>query len=74
MTTTPAPTASALAHSARLGLITAPWTVRLHPEPQGRQCPWLWRCDVADCEHGGQGVNETDAHHQAAGHHLSKHN
>lgn len=61
------PSATALAHAARLGLTAAPWTVRPHPESQSRQCPWLWRCDAAGCERGGQGVNE------AATHHLNQH-
>jgi hypothetical protein len=68
------PTATSLAHAARLGLWPAPWTVRPHPEPHGRQHPWLWKCDTTDCEAGGAGVSEPDAHHAAATHHLARHN
>lgn len=66
-------TATARAHAARLSLTDAPWTVRPHSEPRGRQHPWLWSCDTAGCERGGQGVNEGDAHQQAADHHLNQH-
>lgn len=68
------PTATSLAHSARLGLWAAPWTVRQHPQPRGRQHPWLWACDTAGCTAAGAGVNETDAHQQGAEHHLAQHN
>lgn len=67
-------TATTLAHAALLGLIDAPWTVRPHPEPRGRQHPFLWACDQTDCEGGGAGVSELDAHHAAATHHLNQHN
>lgn len=66
-------TATTLAHSAILGVIDAPWTVRLHPDPRGRQHPFLWACDTAGCEAAGVGVNELDAHHAAATHHLNQH-
>jgi hypothetical protein len=68
------PTATDLAHSALLDLWSAPWTVRPHPEPRGRQYPWLWACDHPDCEAAGPGVSELDAHHAAATHHLTRHN
>lgn len=67
------PTATDLAQAARLGLITAPWAVRPHPQSRGRQHPWLWSCTHPGCQVGGQGVNEGDAHQQAAEHHLTTH-
>jgi hypothetical protein len=66
--------ATSLAQGARHGLRPdAPWTVRAHPEPQGRQHPWLWSCDTTGCQTGGPAVNEGDAHQQAAEHHLNTH-
>jgi hypothetical protein len=67
------PTATSLAHSAHLGLIDAPWTVRPHPEPRNRHHPWLWACDWADCTRAGAGVNPIDTHHTAAVHYLNQH-
>jgi len=65
---------TSLAHAAHLGLIDAPWTVRPHPEPHSRQHPWLWTCTTTDCQATGAGVNQIDAHHAAATHHLNQHN
>ncbi|MFG3205314.1 hypothetical protein [Streptomyces sp. NPDC048192] len=65
--------ATELASAAHLSLWNAPWTVRPHPEPQGRQHPWLWSCTTARCVFSGVGVSEPDAHQQAADHHLRAH-
>lgn len=66
-------TATELAQAAQLRLWPAPWTVRPHPEPAGRQHPWRWACTTAGCTTGGAGVNEGDAHQQAATHYTRQH-
>lgn len=65
--------ATRLAIAAQLRLWPAPWTVRHHPEPADRQHPWLWNCTTTDCDTAGTGVNESDAHQQAAEHHIRDH-
>lgn len=49
------------------------WAVRSHPEPQSRQCRWLWACNLPGCEASGVGVNEGDADRHAADHHARTH-
>jgi hypothetical protein len=62
-----------LAIDVCLGLREAPWSVRRHSEPRGRQISWLWSCMMPGCVTGGGGVNEVDAHAHAAEHYIRNH-